>query len=86
MSAIKGARYPKELSEEQIALILKHGNPDEFADACMKACDDLFITPAECAKAIQDYQRQFVLARKNRLSSRVPPVGWDSYRKSDGGV
>lgn len=83
MAGIKGARYPKELSEEQIELILKHGNPDEFADACWKACDHLYITSQECAEAIQKYQRVFVLAGKDRRTSRVPPAGWNSYRKRE---
>lgn len=47
------------LTDEQRRLMRKHGTPREFARACEKAANDLFITEEEMRKGIEEYQKEW---------------------------
>lgn len=43
------------MSPKQRELAAKHGTPEQFAAACNRAADTLYITTAECDTAVAAY-------------------------------
>ena len=54
------------ITDEQRELAARHGTPREFAAACNRAADTLYITTAECQAAVTSYSRQWDEAATRR--------------------
>lgn len=49
-----------------------HGTPDEFAQACLRAANDLFITDDEARAATAKYRAEYEAAPDTSGTGEVP--------------